>query len=206
MKIEIQNINKKFKNNMVLQNINLTLHGGKVYGLKGRNGSGKSVLLKILCGFYRPTKGNIFYNEKSLQDSSIRIRALIEKPTFFPYLSGFENLQLLAKLEHLIDNQRILQSLELVGLSNDKDKNFSKYSLGMKQKLGIAQAIMEPSDLLILDEPFNGIDVQSVQVLKKHIKELSNNDKIIIVTSHIQDDLAELCDEIIEIENGKIIQ
>ena len=206
MKIEIQNVNKKFKNNMVLQNINLTLHGGKVYGLKGRNGSGKSVLLKILCGFYRPTKGNIFYNEKSLQDSSIRIRALIEKPTFFPYLSGFENLQLLAKLEHLIDNQRILQSLELVGLSNDKDKNFSKYSLGMKQKLGIAQAIMEPSDLLILDEPFNGIDVQSVQVLKKHIKELSNNDKIIIVTSHIQDDLAELCDEIIEIENGKIIQ
>ena len=206
MKIEIQNINKKFKNNMVLQNINLTLHGGKVYGLKGRNGSGKSVLLKILCGFYRSTEGNILYNEKSLQDSSIRIRALIEKPTFFPYLSGFENLQLLAKLEHLIDNQRILQSLELVGLSNDKDKNFSKYSLGMKQKLGIAQAIMEPSDLLILDEPFNGIDVQSVQVLKKHIKELSNNDKIIIVTSHIQDDLAELCDEIIEIENGKIIQ
>ena len=206
MKIEIQNVNKRFKNNIVLQDINLTLQGGKVYGLKGRNGSGKSVLLKILCGFYTSTEGSVFYNGKSLKDSSIRIRALIEKPSFFPYLSGFENLQLLAKLEHLIDNQKILQVLELVGLADDKDKNFSKYSLGMKQKLGIAQAIMEPSDLLILDEPFNGIDVQSVQVLKKHIKELSNNDKIIIVTSHIQDDLAELCDEIIEIENGKIIQ
>ena len=99
-----------------------------------------------------------------------------------------------------------MQVLELVGLADDKDKNFSKYSLGMKQKLGIAQAIMEPSDLLILDEPFNGIDVQSVQVLKKHIKELSDKDKIIIVTSHIQDDLVELCDEIIELENGKIIK
>ena len=184
---------------MVLQDINLTFYGGKIYGLKGRNGSGKSVLLKILCGFYTPTEGSVFYNGKSLKDSLIRIRALIEKPSFFPYLSGFENLQLLAKLEHLIDSQRILQVLKLVGLFDDKDKNFSKYSLGMKQKLGIAQAIMEPSDLLILDEPFNGIDVQSVQVLKKHIKELSDKDKIIIVTSHIQDDLVELCDEIIEL-------
>lgn len=206
MEIKVQNVNKSFKNNIVLQDINLTLQGGKVYGLKGRNGSGKSVLLKILCGFYTSTEGSVFYNGKSLKDSSIRIRALIEKPSFFPYLSGFENLQLLAKLEHLIDNQKILQVLELVGLADDKDKNFSKYSLGMKQKLGIAQAIMEPSDLLILDEPFNGIDVQSVQVLKKHIKELSDKDKIIIVTSHIQDDLVELCDEIIELENGKIIK
>ena len=206
MKIEIQNINKKFKNTMVLQDINLTFYGGKIYGLKGRNGSGKSVLLKILCGFYTPTEGSVFYNGKSLKDSLIRIRALIEKPSFFPYLSGFENLQLLAKLEHLIDSQRILQVLKLVGLFDDKDKNFSKYSLGMKQKLGIAQAIMEPSDLLILDEPFNGIDVQSVQVLKKHIKELCDKDKIIIVTSHIEEDLDILCDEIIELENGKIIQ
>ncbi len=206
MEIKVQNVNKSFKNNIVLQDINLTLQGGKVYGLKGRNGSGKSVLLKILCGFYTSTEGSVFYNGKSLKDSSIRIRALIEKPSFFPYLSGFENLQLLAKLEHLIDNQKILQVLELVGLAEDKDKNFSKYSLKKKKKLGIAQAIMEPSDLLILDEPFNGIDVQSVQVLKKHIKELSDKDKIIIVTSHIQDDLVELCDEIIELENGKIIK
>ena len=208
MKLEICDVSKKFRNAIVLENINLTLEEGQVYGLEGRNGSGKSVLLKIICGLYAPTNGTVLYNNQNWNTKEkcpLRIRATIDKPSFFPTLSGYENLKLLSNIEKSIDDKDILKALEIVGLTDDKNKKFSKYSLGMKQKLGIAQAIMEKSDILILDEPFNGIDEESKKSIKEYIKQLKKNkNQIIIITSHIHEDLTELCDSIIHIKGGMI--
>ena len=208
MKLEICDVSKSFRKTTVLNHINLTLEEGHVYGLEGRNGSGKSVLLKIICGMYAPTSGTVLYNGQQWNTNEkcpLKIRASIEKPSFFPSLSGYENLKLLADIEKKIGEKEILETLNIVGLSEDKNKKFNKYSLGMKQKLGIAQAIMEKSDLLILDEPFNGIDEESKKTLKEYIKQLKNNkNQIIIITSHMHEDLTELCDSIIHIQEGVI--
>ena len=168
MKIEIKNVSKKFKNNIVINNVSVTFESGNIYGFYGRNGSGKSVLQKIISGLYLPTSGEVLLdginiNEKELYPSNMRI--LIEKPAFFSDLSGLDNLKLLADINKIIDEKKIIEVLELVNLKNEMHKKYSKYSLGMKQKLGVAQAIMENPDILILDEPFNGIEQATVDKL-----------------------------------------
>ena len=208
MKIEIKNISKRFKDNIILNNINMTLNEGKIYGLAGRNGTGKSVFCKIICGLYFPTDGTILYDGKEIKVKKTfpkNISALIEKPNFFSELTGYENLKLLADIKKEIGKEEILKALETVNLINEKDKKFSKYSLGMKQKLGIAQAIMEDNQVIILDEPFNGIENITVLKIKSYLKELASNGKTIIISSHIKDDLEELCDEIYYFENGSCI-
>ena len=208
MKIEIKNISKRFKDNIILNNINMTLNEGKIYGLAGRNGTGKSVFCKIICGLYFPTDGTILYDGKEINVKKTfpkNISALIEKPNFFSELTGYENLKLLADIKKEIGKEEILKALETVNLINEKDKKFSKYSLGMKQKLGIAQAIMEDNQVIILDEPFNGIENITVLKIKSYLKELASNGKTIIISSHIKDDLEELCDEIYYFENGNCI-
>lgn len=206
MKIEIKNVYKSFKNNEVLNNINITLETGKIYGLYGRNGSGKSVLLKLICGFCIPSSGEILYDGENLnlkKEFPKNLRALIEKPSFFPELTGFENLKMLARIQNKISDADIINALEIVNLKDEMNKKYSKYSLGMKQKLGIAQAIMENPDILVLDEPFNGIEQRTVEKLINYLNSIKNN-KLIIVSTHIKDDLEKLSDSVFIVDDGKI--
>ncbi len=208
MKIKIKNVCKSFKNIEVLKNINIELESGKIYGLYGRNGAGKSVLLKIICGFYVPTSGEILYNGENLNsknDFPKDLRALIEKPSFFPDLTGFENLKMLAKIQNKISDNEINKALEIVNLLDEKNKKYSKYSLGMKQKLGIAQAIMENPKILILDEPFNGVEQKTVEKLINYLKSIKK-DRLIIISTHIKEDLNKLSDVIYIMDDGKIYE
>lgn len=207
MKIELKNVSKKFKNNTVINDISATFESGNIYGFYGRNGSGKSVLQKIISGLYVPTSGEVLVdgvniNEKELYPSNMRI--LIEKPAFFPDISGLDNLKLLADINKIIDEKKILEVLELVNLKDEMNKKYSKYSLGMKQKLGVAQAIMEDPDILILDEPFNGIEQATVDKLIDYLLKKKKEGKLIIVSTHIKEDLTRLSDDIYMFDNGSI--
>ena len=207
MKLEVKNLTKKFKKVTVVDNVNITFESGKIYGIIGPNGSGKSVFLKMLCAFYIPTDGCI------LQDGFDYIkansfpkdtRALIDGPNFIPNLTGYENLRLLASIQNKISDNDIFKTLKKCFLFEEKDKKYGEYSLGMKQKLGIAQVIMENPQVMILDEAFNGIDEKSVKKFKKLLREMIKEDKIIIITSHIKDDIKELADETYMFESGKL--
>ena len=207
MKIEVKNLTKKFKEEVVIDHINLTFDAGHIYGLYGRNGAGKSIFLKLLCGFYLPTEGEVLfdginYNQKKEFPESLR--ALIEKPSFFPDMTGFQNLKLLADIQHKITADDILKSLDIVNLLEEKDKKYGKYSLGMKQKLGIAQVIMEDPQILILDEPFNGIEEQTVKKLIEFLKKERERGKIILISTHIKEDLFQLADVIYQFDDGKV--
>lgn len=207
MKIEMKNVDKRFKKNSILSNVNVTFESGNIYGLYGRNGSGKSVFLKLLCGFYIPSNGEILYDGVNLNAKNEfpkDLRALIEKPSFFPDLTGFQNLKLLADITNKITDDDIIDALEIVNLVSEKDKKYSKYSLGMKQKLGIAQVIMENPQVMILDEPFNGIESKTVETLIEWLKSKQNENKIIIVSTHIKDDLEKLTSKILFFDNGFI--
>ena len=207
LKFKVENLTKTFKDNKVVDNVNVEFDSGKIYGIVGRNGSGKSVFLKLLCSFYIPTSGSILQNDYDYISNNsfpINTRALIEKPNFIPDLTGFENLKLLASIQGTIGDDEIIDSLKKVNLYDQKDKKYFKYSLGMKQKLGIAQVLMENPDVLILDEPFNGIEEESVKKIKKILKEEKKKGKLIIITSHIKDDIVELSDEIFEFDEGKL--
>ena len=208
MKIEIKNVSKEFKNITVLNNINLVLEEGNIYGLYGRNGAGKSVLLKLICGFYIPTSGEILYDGQNLnfkKEFPKDLRALIEKPSFFPELTGYENLKLLAKIQNKINDNDIIKALEIVNLKNEMNKKYSKYSLGMKQKLGIAQAIMENPKIIILDEPFNGIEQKTVEKLINYLNSIKD-DRLIIISSHIKEDLKKLSNHIYIVDDGKVYE
>ena len=208
MKIEVKNVSKSFKNIEILNNINITFTPGKIYGLYGRNGSGKSIFLKMLCGFYLPTKGEILYDGINLNkelEYPPNLRAQIENPSFFPDLTGYENLKLLANIQNKITNKDIIKALEIVNLLEEKDKKYSKYSLGMKQKLGIAQAIMEDPEILILDEPFNGIEQKTVSKLIDYLNSIKTN-KIIIISTHIKEDLNKMADKIYYFDNLTITE
>lgn len=209
MNLLVKNVSKSFKGVEILKNINIDFESGKIYALVGRNGSGKSVFLKMICGFYEPTEGKIlqdgvnYIKEKQFPKNA---RCLIEKPSFLPELSGFENLKLLASITKTINDIKILETLKTVNLLEDKDKKFSQYSLGMKQKLGIAQVLMEDPDLIILDEPFNGIEKETAIKLRKVLKNLAKRNKIVIVASHIEEDVKELADIIYEFDNRVVIK
>lgn len=205
MKIEVKNINKSFRKVKVIKNVNITFTSGKIYGIIGPNGSGKSAFLKLLCSFYIPDSGSILqdgYDYIKNNDFPKDTRALIEKPNFIDDLTGYENLKMLAKLQNKIKEKDILTSLEEVNLLEEKDKLYYEYSLGMKQKLGIAQALMEKPKFIILDEPFNGVDDTSVKKIKGILKDLKKDDRIIVITSHIKEDILELSDEIYEFNYG----
>lgn len=202
MEIRLENVNKSFGKIKVLTDVNIKFSSGKIYGLYGRNGSGKSVLLKIISGLYSH-EGKVLYDNVEYEKLSSLpfLRGQIETPSFFPNLTGLENLRLLAKIQNRISDQEILKSLDIVNLLNEKDKRYSEYSLGMKQKLGIAQAIMENPDIIILDEPFNGIENATVKKLIEYFKSIKK-DKIIIVSTHIIDDLKNLSDKIYYLDGG----
>lgn len=202
MEIKLENVSKSFGKIKVLTDVNIKFSSGKIYGLYGRNGSGKSVLLKIISGLYSH-EGKVLYDNVEYEKLSSLpfLRGQIETPSFFPNLTGLENLRLLAKIQNRISDEEILKSLDIVNLLNEKDKRYSEYSLGMKQKLGIAQAIMENPDIIILDEPFNGIENATVKKLIEYFKRIKK-DKIIIVSTHIIEDLKNLCDKIYYLDGG----
>lgn len=207
MEIVVKNVSKKFKKVTILENINMKFESGKIYGIVGRNGSGKSVFLKILCSFYKPTTGEVLFDNVNYSSNNSfpkSTRALIEKPTFFPDLTGFENLKLLASIQNKIGDDEINSTLEMVNLSNDKDKKYSEYSLGTKQKLAIAQVLMENPDVMIFDELFNGIEDNTVDKIRNILLELKNQNKIIIVTSHMKEDIDILADEVYKFNNGNV--
>ena len=207
MKIEVKNLTKEFKKITILDNINITFEENKIYGLVGRNGSGKSVFLKILCSLYTPTSGEVLYDGVDIVKEGLippSTRALIEKPAFLPDLSGFDNLKLLASIQNIIGDKEILDALDSVNLTKDKDKKYRYYSLGMKQKLGIAQALMEDPKVILLDEPFNGIEASTADKLRSLLKKEAKKGKIIIIATHIKEDLVKLADEIYKFDEGNI--
>lgn len=208
MKIEIKNLTKKFKNNNILTDINLEFESGSIYGIIGRNGSGKTVLLKMICGFYNPTSGEITYDGVNVMKKGEfppSTRALIENPTFLPDLTGVENLKLLASIQNTIGIDEINNTLDLVKLSSeDRNKNYSTYSLGMKQKLGIAQVLMENPQVIILDEPLNGIEDATAKEIRVILEEEKNKGKLIIIASHIKEDIESIADVVYKVDGGMI--
>ena len=207
MKVEVKNVTKRFKDNTVLNNVNITFESGKIYGLLGRNGSGKSVLLKLLCGFYNPDQGEILYDGVNIVGDNIfppNTRALIEKPNFLPDLTGMENLKLLASIQNRIKVNDILKIVEQLNLKNDINKKYKTYSLGTTQKLGIAQVLMENPDVIILDEPLNGVENETANKIRKLLLSKKNEGKLIIIASHIKDDFDAIIDEVYEFDNGNV--
>lgn len=205
--IQIENLSKEFKNEMVLQDVNLSMTEGKIYGLIGHNGSGKTVLMKCICGLLQPTQGTVTVNGKVIGkdvDFPESIGIMIETPGFIPYQSGKSNLKNLALIRNQIGNKEIEAVMRQVDLDPNSHKHVSKYSLGMRQRLGIAQAIMEQPDILILDEPFNGLDQQGISEMRELFLNLKKDGRIILLASHMKEDVELLCDEIYEIKDHHI--
>lgn len=207
-KIEVKNISKVYKKEKVLDDVSFCVNAGEIFGIVGRNGSGKSVLMKIICGLTAPTSGHIVIDEKIIGkdiDFPENLGAIIEQPAFMQFASGFKNLKFLADINKKIDKAEIRSTMEMVGLNPDSKKWVMNYSLGMKQRLSIAQAIMENPELIILDEPMNGLDKEMVNWLRGYLKEESDKGHTIIISSHIQEDIDILCDHVIELDRGCIV-
>ncbi|MEX1377667.1 MAG: ATP-binding cassette domain-containing protein [Eubacteriales bacterium] len=203
--ISIQNVYKSFGNEEVLHDINHEFEEGKIHGIVGNNGSGKTVLFKCICGFLYLSKGKIFVDYQQVgkdMDFPEDMGIIIEMPGFLPYQSGFKNLQILASLRKRIDDKIIKDTIKRVGLDPHMKKFVSKYSLGMRQRLGIAQAIMEDPLMLILDEPFNGLDKHAIKDMRQLFLELKAKGKTILLASHNQADIDELCDTVCEMDAG----
>ena len=203
--IEIKDLTKSFDGVEVLSHISMTLEKGKIYGLVGRNGSGKTMLMKHILGFVSPTSGSIIIDGKILGkdiDAPDNIGAIIENPGFLPGYSGFRNLKMLASIRHKISDEDIKNAIRLVGLDPESKKHVGKYSLGMRQRLGIAQAIMEDPEILILDEPFNGLDQSGIEEIHQLFEELRKKGKTILLASHSAADISRACDCVFEIEDG----
>ena len=192
--IEVKNVSVTIGKNRILQDISVTFEKGKIHGLIGRNGSGKTVLMKCICGFMKPTSGAVFVEGKQIGkdvDFVPDAGVIIETPGFVPFYSGLRNLQILAALNHT------------VGLDPGLKRHVKKYSLGMRQRLGIAQAIMENPKLLILDEPFNGLDKEGVEQMRNYFLKLKEQGVTILLTSHTNEDIRLLCDTVMEMEKGR---
>lgn len=208
MKIEINNVWKKIGQTEVLKDINLEFEGGKIYGLRGKNGSGKTMLMRAICGLINVTKGEIVINGKKLgKDMSFpdSVGVLIENPAFIDSFSGYRNLKALADINHIIGEEEIKNVIKLVGLDPNNKKKYKTYSLGMKQRLGIAAAIMEKPEIILLDEPINALDENGVEEIREILFNLRSEERIIIVACHDREELDALSDEIIEIHEGSIV-
>ncbi|WP_368986023.1 ABC transporter ATP-binding protein [Caldifermentibacillus hisashii] len=206
--IKVENITKKFGETTVLDGISLTFDKNKIHGLIGRNGSGKTMLLKCICGFVIPTAGTIYVNGMEIGkdlDVPESVGIIIEAPSFLPNYDGYTNLKFLAAINNIISKEQIYAVIEKVGLDPKSKRPVGKYSLGMRQRLGLAQALMEDPDILILDEPMNGLDNQGVADIRKLLLELRNQGKTIILASHGKEDIEILCDTVHELDHGKVI-
>ncbi len=206
--IKIENASKKIKDTVIYENIDMVCESGSIVGLIGKNGAGKTMLLKSICGLTDYTGGEITVLGKKIgKDVEIpdSIGVIIEVPGFLPNLSGYKNLKYLADIKGKIGKDRIFEVIRQVGLDPESKKHVGKYSLGMKQRLGIAQALMEDPEILLLDEPMNGLDNKGVADVKEILKDLRKKNKTIILASHHMEDIDELCDKVVVMDSGKII-
>lgn len=207
--IQLQNVTKRIKENTVLDNVSYTFKSGFVYGLYGQNGSGKTMLLRAISGLINLDSGSIFIDGEKLHDKiefPPETGIVIENMDLLPECSAKRNLQMLAKIKNIADEKDIIFSLERVGLDPDSEKKVKKFSLGMKQRLNIAQAIFENQKIILLDEPTNALDEEAVQLIYKIIREEKSRGATIIVATHHKEDLKEVCDVILKIAEGKIVE
>lgn len=205
MIIEVKNVSLRIGKTDILKSVNISFEKGKIHGLIGRNGSGKTMLLKCICGFVKPTDGEITVDGKRIGkdcDFPNSVGIIIETPGFIPYYSGYKNLKLLADLNKKISGNEIKKSMEQVGLDPNLKRHVRKYSLGMRQRLGLAQAIMENPEILILDEPMNGLDKDGVEDIREYLKSYREQGKTIIIASHSAEDIEILCDTVCEMNKG----
>ncbi len=206
--IEVDHVSKKFGKDTALYDVCLDMEQGKAYGICGNNGSGNTVLMKCICGFLPVTEGKVFVAGKQIGaeiDFPESIGVIIETPGFLTNLSGRKNLEILAGLRGKISKTEICAAMERAGLNPNLKKAVSKYSLGMRQRLGIAQAIMENPDLLVLDEPFNGLDKHGVSDIRKILSGLKEQGKTILLASHNSEDIRILCDRVYEMDGGRLL-
>lgn len=207
MKIKVENYTKEIKKKVVLSNVNVEFESGKIYGLHGRNGSGKTMLLRAICGLILPTQGCVEIDGKvvgkdiEFPDS---VGLIIENMSMWPDYSAYDNLYMLAKIKKIASPDDIRNALNIVGLDPDDKKKVKAFSLGMKQKLNLAQAIMEKPQLYLLDEPTNALDEETMNKIRSLLLELKNEGALIIIASHNKDDLDILCDEVFEIYEGNL--
>lgn len=207
--VEVKNATKKFKETTALSDVTVSFEEGKIHGLIGRNGSGKTVLIKSICGLMHLTEGEILVRGQRVGkdiDVPPNIGIVIENPGFLPSYSGMKNLMYLAKIRNTVDREQVAKSMEFVGLDPKSKKHVAKYSMGMRQRLAIAQAVMEDPDLLFLDEPMNGLDNQGVKEIREAIQTLKAQGKTIFLASHNAEDIDILCDTVHEMDAGVIRQ
>ena len=205
--IHIENLAKKYGNEEVLKDISMNFHPGTIYGLVGANGCGKTTLMRIICGFVKPTAGKVVVNGKQIgKDINFAPKTgiIIEAPGFLPHYSGLRNLLILASISGGADKSRVADVMRQVGLDPENKKPVGKYSLGMRQRLGIAQAIMEGPDILMLDEPFNGLDKNAMEEIRSLFQRLKQQGKLIILVSHYAQEIANNCDIVYEIVDGTL--
>ena len=207
--IELVNVSKTIKNQQILKNVSLSLDAGKAYGFVGRNGSGKTMLFKAICGLITPTSGTVCVGGKQIGkdlDFPEKTGIIIEQPGLIPYMTAFENLKLFASVRKQISDQKIIQTLELLELDPHASKKVRSFSLGMKQRLGIAQAIMEDPELLVLDEPMNSLDKEGVRLVKGILTDRLAHGCTLLLSSHIAGDIDELCQVIYEMDDGTLAE
>lgn len=205
--IQIENMCKSIKHKIVLEDINLSMMDGKTYGLKGINGSGKTMLMRVISGLIYPSEGRVLINNEQLgKDISFpkSMGLLLENPSFLDAYTGYDNLKILASLNDSISDEEIRYSLKRIGLDPDDKRKYRKYSLGMKQRLGIAAAIMEKPEILILDEPLNALDTDGVRLFSEIMREEKERGTLIILSCHEEEKLKEYADVFVIMENGKI--
>lgn len=207
--VEIQNYTKKLKGKTILSNINLTLEAGSVNGFYGRNGSGKSMLFRAVAGLIHPTEGTVrVFGKKIGEEISFpeSMGLVIESVGFWPYYTGFENLKILASIKNTISEEEIRRAIVRVGLDPDDKRTYAKYSLGMKQRLGIAQAVMEKPNLILLDEPTNALDENGVEQVRTIIQDETKRGACVLIASHNKEDLALLCTRFFKMDDGHLTE
>jgi ABC-2 type transport system ATP-binding protein len=207
--VVVEKATKTYKDHRVLDDVSLSFAEGQIHGLVGRNGSGKTVLFKAMCGFVPLTSGRIEVNGQQIgKDTDVPkdVGIIIEAPGFLPNYSAYKNLWLLACIKKKITRQQVKEFIATVGLDPENKKHVGKFSMGMRQRLGIAQAIMEDPSLLILDEPFNGLDISGVEEMRKLLLRLKGEGKTILLASHSREDIELLCDTVRTMDNGRVVQ
>ena len=205
--IKVDNVSLTIRKNEILKSVSVEFDKGKIHGLIGRNGSGKTMLMKCICGFVKVTSGEITVDGKRVGkdiDFPKDMGIIIETPGFIPYYSGYKNLKLLARVNNKIGKEQVRESMKKVGLDPDLKRHVKKYSLGMRQRLGLAQAIMENPKILVLDEPFNGLDKGGVKEMREYLLSYKQQGKTILICSHSAEDISVLCETVHEMDKGRL--
>ncbi len=204
MKVEISHISKTLRGAKVLDDVSLTLEGGNIYGLMGENGSGKTMLMRTVCGLVRPDRGTVTFDGQDRKTAKPVLGVMIENTALYPDLTGMENLGLFASILRLADKNAQAEAMERVGLDPKDRRTYRKYSLGMKQRLLLAQAIMEKPQVLLLDEPTNAIDAEGVALTHEIMRQEADRGAVVLLASHISADIHDLCCKVYRMDRGRL--